>query len=145
MLTIRLRRIGKKGQPTFRVVIAEHTAPIQGKFIADLGFYNPHTKKVSLESKTVLDWLNKGARPSNTIAKLLESLKIKHASIVVVKRSKKAKKKTVEEKPVAAQAEVKEDGEVTAEISDQTDDLDQATEKIEAEASPEPEKESASS
>jgi len=120
MLVIRLRRIGKKNKPTYRVVLAEHSWAASGKFTADLGFYNPHTKEVKIDKDTVMEWLKKGAKPSNTVARLLENLKIKHASIVVVKRNKKSKK---------AEAAVK------AEVTPKSD----APAKVEAEISTEPE------
>ena len=97
MLIIRLRRIGKKNNPSYRVVVAEHSFPVNGKFTADLGFYNPHTKTVGLKLDEIKAWLDKGAQPSNTIARLLEKEKVKHKSVVVVKKNKQPKK-TKEEK-----------------------------------------------
>jgi small subunit ribosomal protein S16 len=91
MLTIRLRRIGKKNKPTYRLVAAEHSQPVNGKFIADLGYYNPHTKETGLKVEEIKRLLNNGAKPSNTAAKILEREKIKHSSIVVIKKSKKSK------------------------------------------------------
>lgn len=112
MLVIRLRRIGKKNRPTYRVVVAEHTYPIDGKFTADLGFYNPHTKKISLDLKEVSLWLDKGAKPSNTIAKILQKEKVKHASVVIQKRNRKPKAEQKPTKPAptpSAEAQVSED------------------------------------
>ncbi len=91
MLVIRLRRIGKKNKPSYRVVVAENSMPLDGKFVQDLGFYNPHTKNVKIEETAAKTWMDKGAQPSNTVAKLLEGLKVKHKSVVVVKRNKKPK------------------------------------------------------
>lgn len=104
MLVIRLRRIGKKNKPTYRVVVAEHSYPINGKFTADLGFYNPHTKSIGLKVEDIKLWLTKGAKPSNTVARLLTGEKIKHPSIVFEKRNRKPKSEKTEkaEKPVAA-------------------------------------------
>jgi len=92
MLVIRLRRIGKKNKPSYRIVAAEHTAPIGGKFIDDLGFYNPHTKKVNILTDKVMSWLDKGALPSNTVAKLLVSQKMTHKSIKVKTRKPRPSK-----------------------------------------------------
>jgi small subunit ribosomal protein S16 len=103
MLVIRLRRVGKKNRPSYRVVVAEHSYPVNGKFTADLGFYNPHTKQTAVKADEAKVWMDKGAKPSNTVAKLLEKEKIKHAMVTVVKKSKKAKKK-VEDKPTAPAA-----------------------------------------
>lgn len=106
MLIIRLRRIGKKNKPAYRVVVAEHTYPVDGKFTADVGFYNPHTKKIGIKVDEVKLWLDKGAKPSNTVARLLQKEKVKHNSVVVIQKTKKLKAETAPkaEKPVAAAA-----------------------------------------
>jgi small subunit ribosomal protein S16 len=104
MLVIRLRRTGKKNKPTYRVVVAEHSYPINGKFTADLGFYNPHTKSIGLKIEELKVWLSKGAKPSNTVARLLLGEKVKHPSVVFVKRSRKPKSEKAA-KPIAAPAE----------------------------------------
>lgn len=100
MLVIRLRRGGKKNKPTYRIVVAEHSFPIDGRFVADLGYYNPHTKAVGLKKEEVSEWMTKGAKPSNSVAKILEKEKIKHGSVVIVKKNKKPKK--AEEAPAPA-------------------------------------------
>jgi small subunit ribosomal protein S16 len=125
MLVIRLRRIGKKNKPTYRVVLAEHSWAASGKFTADLGFYNPHTKEVKIDKDTVMEWLKKGAKPSNTVARLLENLKIKHASIVVVKRNKKSKKAEV-----AVKAEVTPKNDAPTEVDENISGGDVRTEAV---------------
>lgn len=136
MLVIRLRRIGKKNKPTFRVVLAEHTWTASGKFSADLGFYNPHTKEFKVDTDKIMDWLKKGAQPSNTVAKLLQSLKLKHASIVVTKKTKKAKKSSDKEEStkapeaVAVKAEVSEEGVVTAEATTDPEEVKEASAEV---------------
>lgn len=131
MLIIRLRRTGKKNKPTYRLVVAEHSFPVDGKFTADLGFYNPHTKEAGLKKDDVLTWLGKGAQPSNSVARILEREKIKHALVVVVKKNKKPKFKSEKEaKPTppaggqvapaaeAPEAEVTAPAEESAEATD---------------------------
>jgi small subunit ribosomal protein S16 len=93
MLRIRLTRVGKKNQPDYRIVIAEHSKPIQGKFISIVGNYNPKIKKVTLNKKEIEKWLGNGAKPSNTVAKILEKEGFKHKSIVIKKFNKKPKSK----------------------------------------------------
>jgi small subunit ribosomal protein S16 len=102
MLMIRFRRIGKKNKPTYRLTVAEHTRPVNGSFVADLGFYNPHTKVAGLKAEAIVEWLNKGAQPSNSVAKLLTKEKIKHGSVVVAQKNKKSKSEKTEETPKAA-------------------------------------------
>ena len=76
MLRIRLQRRGKRGYATYRVVVADGHAPIKGRFIADLGSYNPHTDSFEVEKDAVQDWIKKGAHPSDTVHNLLITHKI---------------------------------------------------------------------
>lgn len=70
---IRLRRMGSKRKPFYRVVVADSRAPRDGRFIAEVGYYNPLTNpvQVSLKDEEILDWLQKGAQPSDTVRNLL--------------------------------------------------------------------------
>ncbi len=70
---IRLQRFGKKGKPFFHVVVADSRSPRDGKFIERLGSYNPNTNPATIEinfDKT-LDWVNKGAQPTDTARAIL--------------------------------------------------------------------------
>lgn len=71
MLIIRLSRTGKKNQPHYRVVLAEKTYPIQGKFIELLGSYNPHQKNITLKEKRIKHWIGQGVAFSDTVHNLL--------------------------------------------------------------------------
>jgi len=76
MVVLRLRRLGKKKQPTYRLVATEKSAPRDGRFIELLGNYNPRTKPptVNFKEEKVLDWLGKGAQPSVTVKRLLKNV-----------------------------------------------------------------------
>jgi len=76
MLVIRLTRIGKKNQPSFRVVLTEKKNPVKGKFIEILGSYNPRLKTKSLRAERIKYWLSQGAQASPTVHNLLVSEKI---------------------------------------------------------------------
>ena len=70
---IRLQRFGKKGKPFFHVVVADSRSPRDGKFIERLGSYNPNTNPATIDinfDKT-LDWVNKGAEPTDTCRAIL--------------------------------------------------------------------------
>ena len=73
MLKIRLRRTGAKKQPAYRLVVAESTAPRDGTFLEILGHYNPLTTPTTFEIKEerVKDWLQRGAQPTERVARLL--------------------------------------------------------------------------
>jgi small subunit ribosomal protein S16 len=70
---LRLRRIGKKKQPMYKVVAADSRAPRDGKFLESIGLYNPLTNPHTLEIKEdrVLYWLGVGAQPTDTVMSLL--------------------------------------------------------------------------
>jgi small subunit ribosomal protein S16 len=70
---LRLRRMGKKKQPIYKVVAADSRSPRDGKFLEAVGLYNPLTKPHTVEIKEdrVLYWLDKGAQPSDTVKSLL--------------------------------------------------------------------------
>jgi small subunit ribosomal protein S16 len=104
MLTIRLRRAGKKKQPFYRLVVAENSAPVLGKFIQILGYWDPLKKKVHFEKDLVLDWLNKGARPSNTVAKIFKKEGVEH-KLIIIKKFRKVSAKELEEKKAEEEAE----------------------------------------
>lgn len=76
MLRIRLQRRGKRGYATYRVVVADGHAPIKGKFIEDVGSYNPHTAVFAVNAESIHAWLKKGVKPSDTVHNLLVTHKI---------------------------------------------------------------------
>jgi small subunit ribosomal protein S16 len=73
MVRIRLRRTGKRGQPSYRVVVADREAPRDGRFIEILGHYNPRTEPVTavIDADRALYWLSQGAQPSDAVVRLL--------------------------------------------------------------------------
>jgi len=98
MLKIRLQKIGKKNDPSYRVVLVEHTTSPHGKFIELLGSYNTKLKEKKLNKERIGYWLTKGAQVSPTIHNLLVDEKIINAEKI---KAWKPKKKKSEEKPVA--------------------------------------------
>lgn len=66
--------MGKTKQPTYRVVVADQRAARDGKFIEAIGRYDPRAEPslVEIQEERALEWLRKGARPSNSVRKLLE-------------------------------------------------------------------------
>lgn len=73
MLRIRLRRIGKKNQPSYRIVLAQQRSKSQGQYLENLGFYNPRKKEIKLKKERILHWLGYGAQASVTVHNLLVS------------------------------------------------------------------------
>ncbi|MBI4085631.1 MAG: 30S ribosomal protein S16 [Candidatus Liptonbacteria bacterium] len=71
MLVIRLQRIGKKHQPSYRVVASEKRSKLGGPPVEDLGHYNPSTKKAVFKNERISHWLGVGAKPTPTVHNLL--------------------------------------------------------------------------
>lgn len=82
MLTIRLQRIGKKGQPSYRLVVAERRSKVGAPPTEDLGAYNPFTKQASFKADRVNHWIGVGASPTVTVHNLL----VKNGVITTPKR-----------------------------------------------------------
>ena len=74
MVRIRLRRVGSKKQPSYRLVAADIEMPRDGRFLEVLGHYNPRTEPatIHLEEERIYDWISKGAQPSESVMKLFK-------------------------------------------------------------------------
>ncbi len=155
MLVIRLRRIGRTHDPHYRVVVAEHTSPVQGKFIAEIGHFHPKSKQLVIDAAAFSEWMNKGAKPSNTVAKLSQKQGLKHKHIIVKQYQGQPKKKAQEAAAAATEAKKNpvaetpalEETEATKALSEEetaaaeTSSLKETTEEI-PEAAEEPTEES---
>ena len=152
---LRLRRMGKKKQPVYKLVAADARSPRDGKFIEAVGLYNPLTEPHTFEIKEdrVLYWLNVGAQPTSTVKSLLrqkgitlkkelmskgldeekvkseleEWQKMKEASSKKKREKKSAKKKKTEEKASA---------ETTGEVKTEQKATTESTEEVKAEEKP---------
>ena len=73
MVKIRLRRMGAKKSPFYRIIVADSRSPRDGRFIEEVGYYNPMTEPVTLkvEEEKVKKWLASGAQPTETVKSLL--------------------------------------------------------------------------
>ncbi|HWR22532.1 MAG TPA: 30S ribosomal protein S16 [Feifaniaceae bacterium] len=74
MLKIRLRRMGAKKAPFYRIVVADSRAPRDGAFVEEIGYYNPISNPVQIvvENEKAADWMKKGAQPTDTVRALLK-------------------------------------------------------------------------
>jgi small subunit ribosomal protein S16 len=75
MVRLRLRRIGLKGQPTYRIVAAEKEAPRDGRFLEILGIYNPRTNPatIKLQEDRIYHWMKNGAQPSESVMQIFKT------------------------------------------------------------------------
>lgn len=76
MVRIRLRRVGSKKQPSYRIVAADIEHPRDGRFLEILGFYNPRTEPatIELQEDRIYDWITKGAQPSDSVKQIFRSV-----------------------------------------------------------------------
>ena len=109
MLKIRLQRTGRINQPSYRIIVTEHTRPAKtGDFVEQLGTYNPHSKVRTLNEDRVKYWMSVGAQPSGTMHNMLVSV-----GLIKGKKKNVLPKKTV----------VKKDEEVSAEETPKADEV----------------------
>ena len=109
MLKIRLKRLGAKKAPTYRIIVINSTTKREGKPVQELGHYNPKTKVMKLDKASALDWVKKGAQPTETVAYLIKNCNddgsLNYVKKETVKLSKKAQAKAQAEAEAKAAAE----------------------------------------
>ncbi len=98
MLTMRLQRIGKRGQAYFRIIVTEHTKKPQGEYLELLGSYDPHKKDLKVKKERIEHWMSKGVQLSPTVNNLLVNNKI------IIATKKLSWKPKVVAKPATAPA-----------------------------------------
>ena len=74
MVKIRLKRMGMKKKPFYRVVVADERSPRDGRFIEEIGYYDPVKKPsdIKIDKEKALDWMKKGAQPTDSVRILLK-------------------------------------------------------------------------
>lgn len=121
MLKIRLKRLGAKKAPTYRVIVINSTTKREGLPIQELGHYNPKTKAMKLDKASALDWISKGAQPTETVKYLINNcnddgtLNYKKKETVKLSKKAQAKAQAEAEAKAAAEAEAKAAAEAAAE------------------------------
>ena len=75
---MRLRRMGAKKAPFYRVIVADSRSPRDGRFIDEIGYYNPLTNpaEIKIDAEKATKWLNNGAQPTETVRSLLKKTEI---------------------------------------------------------------------
>ncbi len=76
MLKLRLKRTGRKKSPSYRLVVMENTSRRNGRFIDEVGYYSPITKKYNFDVEKIKKWLNCGAQPTKTVFNLFKKVEI---------------------------------------------------------------------
>lgn len=104
MLKIRLQRLGRKKRPIYRLVVAEHSAPVKGRYVDTLGHYDPLMKEggFTIDQDKLKAWVAKGAKPTNTVARLCVGVGIDEMKRFVIEMKDRKKKKAGEEEASAS-------------------------------------------
>jgi len=89
VVKIRLRRVGAKNRPSYRLVVADSRSPRDGKFIAVIGHYDPLTdpETIVIDEEKALDWLKNGAQPTETATRLLTKVGVMDKYIKVKEKA----------------------------------------------------------
>ncbi len=95
MLKIRLKRLGAKKSPAYRIIVIEAMTKREGRPVQELGHYNPKTKIMKLDKVTALDWIKKGAQPTDTVKYLIDNCTDEGTLNYKPKTEKKLSKKAV--------------------------------------------------
>ncbi len=157
MLSIRFLRIGKKHQPLYKIVVIDKKrSPKSGKFIEQLGFYNPFTKEKTINKERIQYWLSNGAQPSDTLHNFLIKENIIQGKKVAVhstkqrKQEKVPKKETLKEEAPKKEApkdealskdEAQKEEVVKEEVSEEkVSEKEASKQEVKQEVKPEPEK-----
>ncbi|MBI2853920.1 MAG: 30S ribosomal protein S16 [Chloroflexi bacterium] len=111
MVKIRLRRVGAKGRPSYRVVVADSHFARDGRALETIGHYNPLTEPetVTINKDRASEWLKKGAQPTDTVRRLLAKMGVIEQKPIVWPEKKQEKPEAVE-----ATAETKAEAKVEA-------------------------------
>lgn len=76
MLKLRLKRIGRKRSPSYRLVVMENTTRRDGRPVEEVGYYDPISKNYKFDSEKIKKWLNYGVKPTETVSNLLRKAEI---------------------------------------------------------------------
>ena len=111
MLKIRLKRLGAKKAPTYRIIVINSTTKREGRPVQELGHYNPKTKEMKFDITSAQEWVKKGAQPTDTVKYLMANCNadgtLNYKKSETVKLSKKAQAKKEAEEKAAAEAAAK--------------------------------------
>ena len=108
MLKIRLKRLGCKKAPAYRIIVINSTTKREGKPIQELGHYNPKTKLMKLDKVTALEWIKKGAQPTETVQYLIDNCTAEGSLNYNPKTEKKLSKKAIAKLEAEKESKAKE-------------------------------------
>lgn len=133
MVKIRLKRLGYKKNPTYRIVVINDLQKREGRPICELGHYNPKTKDMKLDKAVALEWVSKGAKPTETVQYLINNCDDEGKLIYKEKTEKKLSKKALAKLEAEKEAQAKAAAEAEAKAKEEAE-AKAAAEAAQAEA-----------
>ncbi len=131
MLTIKLRRIGKKHQASFRIIVSEKRSKLDGRYVEDLGWLNPRNDEVKVNNERAEYWLKNGAQPTDTVHNLL-------VKIGLIKGPKRAVHAKSKKKPLGESVGEDQPQQKEKTVKDETPKENQAETSTSAEQAEQP-------
>ena len=132
MLKIRFFRVGKKKQPSFKIVVTDKRRPPSGgRFVEEVGFFNPLTKEKNLKAERIKYWISKGAKMSDSVYNLLIKEKVLEGKKIPLHKTKKKKKSASTEGVVGKEAkkeEIKKEAEKPEQVKPEEKKVEEKTE-----------------
>lgn len=114
MLRIRLKRLGRKRQPHYRIIVCDAPTRREGSPVEEIGYYNPRQKVLRLDKEKALDWIKKGAQPSETVKDLIDSCGDDGQFSKETKEFRMTRKAKLKEEKKQKEAKAKEEAETEA-------------------------------
>lgn len=138
MVKIRLKRLGSKRNPIYRIIVIDGREKREGRPIEELGFYNPRKKELRLAKEKATEWVKKGATPTETVQYLINNSdaegNLVRKEVTEQKLSKKAKAKAEEEAKAKVEAEEAAKAEAAAKAEEATAEAEAPAEEAETAA-----------
>ncbi|TSC65593.1 MAG: small subunit ribosomal protein S16 [Candidatus Berkelbacteria bacterium Gr01-1014_85] len=133
MVNIRLTRTGKKGRPSYRIVVMPRQSKTTGQYLDLLGVYQPLDNKTEINQELAIHWLNQGAQPSNRVARLLTQAGLVHPLINVKVFAPKATEPAAEAATPKPEVKAETEPETKSESETESETASPAvTEEVEA-------------
>ncbi len=137
---IRMRRLGAKKKPFYRIVVADSRRTRDGRFIEEIGFYNPvsEPKMFRVDADKAKEWIKNGAQPSDTVSRLFKEYEVLTTEGTVASGIEEQKKERfveipqVEEVEETEEVEIDETEESEVEATEETEEAKEVTEETEA-------------
>ena len=126
MVKIRLKRLGSKKNPIYRIVVINSDQKREGAPLQELGNYNPKTKETKFNKASALEWISKGAQPSATVAYLIKNCDDEGKLIYKEKTEKRLSKKALAKLEAEKEAKAKAEEEAKAAAAQSTEEVVEA-------------------